>query len=97
MAAMRILFLPHAVRQMARPDRMITAGEVRSVVQAGVIIEEYANDPRGLSALILGHGAGSRPVHVVAAPKTGYLATITAYLPDPAQWDEQFAARRKSK
>ena len=25
-AGFRILFLPHAVRQMARPDRMITSG-----------------------------------------------------------------------
>ena len=31
-AAMRILFLPHAVNQMNSPDRMISTEEIRAVV-----------------------------------------------------------------
>ena len=34
-ATQRILFLPHAVRQMARPDRMITPDEIRTVLMQG--------------------------------------------------------------
>ncbi len=34
-AAMRILFLPHAVQQMLRPDRMIRRVEVRLAIERG--------------------------------------------------------------
>jgi hypothetical protein len=60
-AARKILFLPHALRQMLRPERMITAGEVRQVVENGSIIEEYPDDSRGHSCLMLGYGLDRRP------------------------------------
>jgi hypothetical protein len=44
--------------------------------------------------LMLGFGDGGRAVHVVCSPKNDYLAIITAYLPDPAQWSEDFRRRR---
>ena len=44
-AAVQILFLPHAVQQMSRPERMISAAEVRRVVRTGEIIEDYPDDP----------------------------------------------------
>jgi hypothetical protein len=90
----RLLFLPHAVRQMSRPARMISPAEVRSVVSQGEIIEDYPQDPRGHSCLVLGFGDANRPVHVVCSPKDEYLAIITAYLPDPAQWSDDFGRRR---
>lgn len=31
-AQKRLLFLPHAIRQMSRPDRMIGSDEVKGVV-----------------------------------------------------------------
>ena len=90
----KILFLPHAVRQMSRPARMISAVAVETVALRGELIEDYQNDPRGHSCLLLGLGDGDRPVHVVCSPKDDYLAIITAYLPDPAQWSEDFRRRR---
>ena len=51
-AARRLLFLPHAVRQMARPERMITSSEVRTVVEQGELIEDYPEDARGHSCLV---------------------------------------------
>ncbi|NQT85422.1 DUF4258 domain-containing protein [bacterium] len=92
-AAGRILFLPHAVRQMARPDRMISTREVRRVIEEGEVIEDYPEDSRGHSCLLLGHGEDERPLHVVCAPKEEFLAIITAYLPEPETWDEQFRTR----
>jgi hypothetical protein len=92
-AVKRILYLPHAIRQMTRPERMIRAVEVAGVIQAGRIIEDYPEDARGHSCLILGSGESGRPIHVVAAPKADYLAIITAYLPDPAQWSADFSRR----
>jgi len=94
-AEKRILFLPHAVNQMNAPDRLITTQEVRAVVFGGLVIEEYPEDVRGHSCLILGWGEEKRPVHVVCAPKAEYLAVITAYLPSPHQWEPDWRTRRK--
>jgi hypothetical protein len=95
-AAKRILFLPHAVSQMNSPDRMISTEEVRAVVLLGLVVEDYPADVRGHSCLMLGWGEGGRPVHVVCAPKSDYLAIITAYLPSPDQWEEDWQTRRKA-
>jgi hypothetical protein len=89
----KILYLPHAIKQMSRPDRMISFQEVRKVVETGEMIEDYPEDPRGDSCLLLGFGEGNRAIHVVCAPKEEYLAIITAYLPDPDQWDSEFKTR----
>jgi len=93
-AQKRLLFLPHAIRQMSRPQRMITPTEVEAVAVKGELIEDYPQDPRGHSCLLLGFGYRNRAVHVVCSPKDEYLAIITAYLPDPAQWSEDFRRRR---
>lgn len=92
----KILYLPHAVRQMSRFDRMITVQEVRRVVMRGEIIENYPDDARGHSCLLLGIGDLGRSVHVVCAPKPGFLAVITAYLPETHEWDAEFRIRRRS-
>ena len=93
-AQKRLLFLPHAVRQMSRPQRMISTSEVQVVATQGELIEDYPSDRRGHSCLMLGFGQAKRPVHVVCSPKDEYLAIITAYLPDPTQWSEDFRRRR---
>jgi hypothetical protein len=92
-AARRLLFLPHAIRQMSRSDRIITPPEVHSVIENGEIIEDYPDDPRGHSALLLGQGIDGRIVHVVCAPKEDYLAVITAYIPATREWSEDFRTR----
>ncbi len=75
---------------------MISTTEVREVLITGEPIEEYPDDPRGPSALLLGRGPGGRAIHVVAAPKEEYVAIITAYLPDPTIWSEDLKTRRQS-
>lgn len=94
-AAKRIFFLTHAVSQMNSPDRMISTQEVRAVVFRGTVIENYPEDVRGHSCLVLGWGEGDRPLHVVCAPKPDYLAIITVYLPNPEQWEPDWRTRKK--
>ena len=94
-AQRRRLYLPHALRQMERPDRMITTAEVRHVIEHGEIIEDYTEDARGHSCLLLGRGDSNRPIPVVCAPKVDYLAVITAYIPDEKEWDSDFRMRRR--
>jgi hypothetical protein len=92
-AAKRLLFLPHAIRQMSRPDRLITTSEIHSVVEHGEIIEDYPEGVRGHSCLLLGYDEGRRVIHVVCSPKDEYLAIITAYLPDEDEWSDNFKVR----
>lgn len=92
-AAKKLLFLPHAVRQMSRPSRMISPREVEAVIATGELIEDYPEDARGHSSLLLGFGEKRRPIHIVCAPKTDYLAIITAYIPNPDQWSADFRRR----
>ena len=94
-ARKRILFLPHAVRQMSRPDRMITGQDVRRVVMQGEVIEDYPEDVRGHSCLLLGIDLEGRSIHVVCSPKPEFLAIITAYTPEPKEWDAAFKMRKK--
>ena len=94
-ATKHILFLPHALNQMNAPERMISAQEVRSVILHGAIIEDYPEDVRGHSCLILGYGDANRPIHVVCAPKSDYLAIITAYLPTSEKWETDWQTRRE--
>jgi hypothetical protein len=95
-AALKILFLPHAVQQMSRPERLISTAEVRHVVDTGEVIEDYPEDPRGHSCLLLGAGTDNRPLHVVCAPKAEYLAIITAYLPSRDQWEDDMRTRKSA-
>lgn len=80
---------------MNTPERMISTQEVRAVLFRGVVIEDYPEDARGHSCLMLGWGEEDRPLHVVCAPKTEYLAVITTYCPSPEQWEPDWQTRRK--
>ena len=93
-AKKKLLFLPPAIRQMSRPERMITPQEVERVVMTGELVEDYPQDSRGHSCLLLGFGDADRAIHVVCSPKTDYLAVITAYLPDTDQWSPDYRRRR---
>ena len=95
-AGKRILFLPHAVSQMLRPDRIISTAEVRAVIEHGELVEDYPEDARGHSCLVLGFADGNRAIHVVCVPKEDYLAIITAYLPYTHEWSKNFKVRIKS-
>jgi len=95
-AQKRILFLPHAVDRMNRPDRMISRHEVRAVIFYGKLVEDYPDDPRGHSCLLLGYGDEEQPIHVVCAPKDEYLTVITAYLPDSDTWKPDWETRKES-
>ena len=94
-ARRKILFLPHAIRQMSRPDRMITVRDVRSVIMRGDIIEDYPEDARGHSCLLLGRDTHGRAIHVVCSPNSRFLAIITAYVPEPKEWDAAYRVREK--
>ena len=93
-ARQHLLFLPHAVRQMSHPGRMITPRDVEDVVFEGELIEDYPEDLRGHSCLLLGW-PGDMALHVVCSAKEDYLAIITAYRPDPRRWQPGLRKRKE--
>ena len=92
-ATKRLLFLPHAIQQMSHPERMITTEEIERVVTTGELVEDYPQDVRSHSCLLLGFGEEGRAIHVVCVPKEDYLAVVTAYVPDPLRWSPDFRRR----
>jgi hypothetical protein len=94
-ARANILFLPHALDRMNACDPMISAQEVAHVVLSGEVIEDYPEDVRGHSCLMLGDGHDARPVHVVCSPKDSFLAIITVYLPDEHHWESNWRTRKE--
>ena len=74
-----------------RDAEEITLQEIEQVLLSSVaeIIEDYPNDPRGPSCLILGFTEEKAPVHLVCGCGIGYpetLIIITVYRPDPDEW-----------
>lgn len=74
---------------------MISTREVRNVIMTGEVIEDYPEDARGHSCLILSKGENERPIHVVCSPKEDFLAIITAYIPTDIEWAKDYKERRK--
>lgn len=50
------------------------------------IIEDYPNDPRGQSCLILGFTKQHFPIHTVCGIEEDIAILITIYRPDPNEW-----------
>ncbi|MBN2718863.1 MAG: DUF4258 domain-containing protein [Deltaproteobacteria bacterium] len=89
----QIFIRMHAAKRML--EREISIDEIESVVETGEVIEEYPKDEPFPSRLLLGWPA-RRPLHVVAADDDTDNIThvITAYLPNPEKWDDEFKRRK---
>ncbi len=76
--------------------RKISIVEVEEAIHSGSIIEDYPDDPRGPSCLVLGSSGGGRPIHVVCGNLTGdEMLIITAYQPTPDEWEADWKTRKK--
>jgi len=76
--------------------RKIDAEEIEEAIYEGTIIEPYPDDPRGASCLILGFASGDRPLHVICGKiEEDEILIITAYEPDPREWEGDWKTRKK--
>lgn len=91
----RVKFTDHAFQMMYSARGLVTVDEVMEALRNGGIIEDYSEDPRGHSCLILGFTKQGRPIHVVCAPKDEFLVIVTAYEPTLNKWTSNFKSRRK--
>jgi hypothetical protein len=91
----RLVFRVHAIQRMYQ--RNINELEVRHVIAAGEIVEDYPDDTPYPSRLLLGWH-DKRPLHVVVADNRDDKENIviTAYEPDPTEWEADFKRRKTS-
>ena len=91
----RYEFSKHAERE--RELDMIFISELEEALGSCEIIEDYPDDPRGASCLVLGF-SGSRPVHAVCTVRFDpeELLFITVYDPSrrPDKWSADYRKRR---
>ena len=76
-------------------QRNITYEEIKEVIRNGDIIEEYPDDYPYPSCLIIGMTIKGRRIHVVVGIGEDSLWLITAYEPNPEQWDSEFRIRKE--
>ncbi len=80
---------PENIRYLCQSNAMYWTEHVH-----GQIIEYYEDDYPFPSCLIF-LMIGTRPLHVVCSIGNGQLFIITAYAPNPTEWDTTFTKRRK--
>jgi len=78
--------------------RKIGTETIEQVILTGEIIESYPDDPRGPSCLFFGHAESGRPIHVVSGNLEGdRVLIITAYEPDPEEWEPDWKTRKRGR
>ena len=77
-------------------ERGIVINDVCESIKSGEIIEQYPDDYPFPSCLIMGK-SGNRVIHVVASIEDGLLYIITAYIPNPDKWEEDWKTRKEDK
>jgi len=71
-------------------QRLIGDTDLIMALLDGEIIEDYCEDPRGHSCLVLGHTGEKRPIHIVCSlMDSEFLVLITAYEPQPPDWVDE--------
>ncbi|WP_413639359.1 DUF4258 domain-containing protein [Marinobacter sp.] len=88
-----VKFSGHALRRMF--ERLLSTEEVIFTIQTGERITGYPDDRPHPSELRLGW-VDDKPVHVVVAQnqENNECYVITAYVPSPKIWNEDFKTRR---
>jgi hypothetical protein len=76
-------------------QRGIEMDEIVYALMHGEIIEQYPNDYPFPSCLVLGLTFADNYLHIVCGSDENLLWLITAYLPDPAEWNNGFKTRKE--
>ncbi len=85
----------HGYDELVADD--ISSRDVIERVDDGLVVEDYPDYPKGPCVLVLQSDRNGNPVHVLwGIPKghSGPAVVVTAYRPDPAQWQNGFMKRR---
>lgn len=76
-------------------ERGIALQDVIRAIDSGDIIEEYPEDYPFPSCLVLGIATEERYLHVVVSLNEGTIYLITAYFPNPGDWEDDWKTRKE--
>lgn len=85
--------------EVEREAEAITIDDIKAAILAGELLEDYPDDPRGPSCLMLGVTEDGRPLHVVLTilAQIEQVLVITVYIPTLPKWiDPHTRATRKA-
>ena len=71
--------------QYERLEEDIDGKEIEEAINNGEVLEDYPNDKRGHSCLILGYSK-SKAIHVICGMKENKAVIVTVYLPKLPKW-----------
>lgn len=87
-------FSMHAERE--REDEHILVRDLETSALSGELLEDYPDDPRGHSCLVLGFSQSGRAVHSVwGLLPDGRVRVITVYVPSPPRWVDARTRRKR--
>ena len=75
-------------------QRGIFQASVVQAIRSGEIIEQYPDDYPYPSCLLLGTTEAREALHIVCGIGEGKVWLITAYHPDPDEWESDLKTRR---
>ena len=78
--------------------RKVEAVDIEEVILNGEIVEPYPHDPRGASYLVSGLTGKGRPLHILCGNlEEEEMLIITAYEPDPEEWEGDWRTRKRGE
>ncbi|MDQ1350175.1 MAG: hypothetical protein QG657_476 [Acidobacteriota bacterium] len=77
-------FSMHADRERMNDNLMIS--DVEEALLSGRILENYPEDKRGESCLVVGFCDSGIPIHIVCGGRDGKVVIITVYIPRPPKF-----------
>ena len=73
-----------------RQAERISIADVEAALLNGEVLEDYPNNPRGPSCLVLGYGIPGYPIHVVCGQTPSRrVRLITVYIPSQPRWVDE--------
>lgn len=90
-----IRWTTHVLKRLMQ--RGIRQADVIQAINSGEIIEQYPDDYPHPSCLLLGTTATGDTLHVVCGLSKDEAWMITAYYPDPDEWETDWKTRRVRK
>ncbi len=69
-----------------RMDDDLTISDIEESLLCGRILEDYPDDKRGESCLVVGFSNSGIPIHTVCGERNDRMIIITVYIPKPPKF-----------